>query len=62
MPVAPTVKLAICPAVTVWFAGCVLIARAVMPVPAKAIESEELLASLDTATLPLALPAECGAN
>jgi len=29
VPVAATVNVAVCPAVTVWFAGCVVIAGAV---------------------------------
>ena len=62
VPVAATEKLATCPAVTLWLAGCVVMARAVIPFPLREMAMEELVASLDTATLPLALPTACGAN
>ena len=62
MPVAATIKVAVCPAVTDWLAGCALIASAVMPVPLRETPRGEFVASLETAMLPFTVPAPCGAN
>ena len=62
MPVAATMKVAACPAVTVWLAGCVVIESVVVPVPLRETASGESAASLATDMLPDTLPGVCGAN
>jgi hypothetical protein len=62
VPVAATMKVAVCPAVMDWLAGWVVIESTVVPVPLRETESGEFSASLATAMLPVTFPAACGAN
>lgn len=62
MPVAATIKVAVCPAVTVWLAGCVVMESAVEPVPLREMARGEFTASLVTDMLPDAFPAVWGVN
>jgi hypothetical protein len=62
VPVAATLKLAVCPAMTLRLEGCVVIESAAMPVPLRETVRGEFAASLSTAMLPVTLPSTCGAN
>jgi len=60
--VAATVKVAVCPAITLWLCGCDKIANAVVPVPARETPSGEFVASLAIEILPETAPLAAGAN
>ena len=66
MPVAATMKVADCPAVTAWFTGCVVIEGAsedvVVPVPVKATFCGLPEALSVNVNVPVRLPAAVGVN
>jgi len=66
VPVAATVNAAVCPAVTVWLAGCVVIegatADVVEPVPVSEIVCGLLEALSVSVSVPVRVPAAVGVN
>jgi len=61
VPVAATENVAVCPAVTLWLSGWVVMASAVVPVPLREIASGESVSLLAVVIVPEALPGPVGA-
>jgi hypothetical protein len=62
VPVATTSKVAVWPAMTLWFAGCVVMEGPATALPLRESVRDESEASLENTRLPLELPCAVGAN
>src|SRR5579863_8269453 len=62
VPAATTENVAVCPALTVWLAGWLEMARPAIPMPLRGIPKLEFEASLAMVTLPESLPEDAGLN